>query len=110
MTSPFFLTLVDSLGVKQVLRFSGIEYQGSRNVSGPRGATAPTRFTLTATREADTVNLDVHVTDALATEMTASDFHRVFLQMRGSFTVRGKVIGQIVADSGSGFFETYVMP
>lgn len=96
--SPFFLTLVDSLGVRQVLRFGKIDYEGP----------GPTRFTLTAARDADTVKLDVQVLDVLPTEMTASEFRRVFLQMRGRFAVNGKVLGQAVADSGMGFFETYL--
>jgi hypothetical protein len=96
--------------VKQVLRFRSIEYEGAREIAGPPGASAPDRFSLVATREADTVRLDVRVLDALATEMSASRFRRVFLQMRGRFTLTGKLIGETVADSGTGFFETYVTP
>ena len=98
VNSPFFLTLVDSLGVKQVLRFHRIQYQG----------TPPTRFTLVGTRETDTARLEVRVGDVLATEMRASKFRRIFLQMRGRFTLAGRVAGETVADSGMGFFETYV--
>jgi hypothetical protein len=107
---PFFLTLVDSLGVKQVLRFDRIRYQGSRPVSGSKQTTAPARFSLVGTREADTVRIAVQVGDVLATEMRASEFRRIFLQMRGRFTLAGRVAGETVADSGSGFFETYVTP
>ena len=107
VTSPFFLTLADSLGVRQVLRFGTIAYEGARPAQGPTGASAPERFTLVATREADTVRLGVEVEHALATEMAASSFRRVFLQMRGRFRLEGQVGGQAVADSGSGFFETY---
>jgi hypothetical protein len=96
--SPFFLTLVDSLGVKQVLRFDRIRYQGAR----------PDQFTLVGTREADTVRIDVQVGDVMATEMKASEFRRIFLQMRGRFSLAGRVAGETVADSGTGFFETYV--
>jgi hypothetical protein len=110
VSSPFFLTLVDSLGVKQVLRFNRIRYQGARPVSGSRGITAPARFTLVGTREADTVRLDVQVGDVLPTEMRATEFRRVFLQMRGRFALAGRVAGEIVADSGTGFFETYITP
>ena len=99
-TSPFFLTLVDSVGVKQILRFDRIRYQGD----------PPTRFSLVGTREADTVHIEVQVGDVLATEMGASDFRRVFLQMRGRFSLAGRLGGEAVADSGTGFFETYVTP
>lgn len=108
VASPFFLTLVDSLGLKQVLRFSRIEYRGSRPVVGAGAAHAPASFSLTARREADTVRLEVQVSDAVATEMPVADFRRVFLQMRGRFSLAGRVAGNAVADSGSGFFETYV--
>ncbi|HET6777484.1 MAG TPA: hypothetical protein VFH26_01210, partial [Gemmatimonadales bacterium] len=33
-TAPFFLALVDSLGVKQVLRFTSIDYTGARPAAG----------------------------------------------------------------------------
>jgi hypothetical protein len=48
------------------------------------------------------------VVDALATAMGSGGFRRVFLQMRASFMLAGRVLGQVVADSGSGFFETYL--
>ena len=105
---PFFLTLADSLGVKQVLRFTGIKYQGARPVPGSGRVTAPAQFTLLGTREVDTVRIDVRVGDVLATEMRASKLRRTFLQMRGRFTLTGRVAGETVADSGIGFFETYV--
>jgi hypothetical protein len=105
--APFFLTLVDSLGVKQVLRFSRIRYRGTRPVSGAK-ASSPENFDLLATSNSDTLRLAVRVTDALATEAGTTDFRRVFLQMRGRFTVSGRVLGEVLADTGSGFFETYV--
>jgi hypothetical protein len=108
--SPFFLTVVDSSGVKQVLRFSRISYSGSRAASGPRGLTAPARISLIATRESDTLRLSVNVADALGTEMATSGFRRVFLQMRGSFRLAGTLLGQEVTDAGTGFFETYLIP
>jgi hypothetical protein len=108
--TPFFLSVLDSLGVKQVLRFSRIEYQGKRETSGAVRASAPTRFSLLGSRESDTLRLDVRVVDALGTEMGAGGFRRVFLQMRGHFTVTGRLLGQTLADSGTGFFETYVVP
>ncbi len=106
--SPFFLTLVDSSGVKQVLRVNRISYEGARPVAGSARARAPRRFSLTGIRDADSVRLDVSIVDALATEMAAGEFRRVFLQMRGRFKVAGRVGGEAVVDSGMGFFETYV--
>jgi hypothetical protein len=108
--SPFFLALVDSLGVKQVLRFSDIRYSGATRAAGTTSARAPARFSLTATRDADTLRLDVQVDDALGTGMGVGGLRRVFFQMRGRFTATGRVLGETVADSGAGFFETYAVP
>jgi hypothetical protein len=107
-TTPFFLALVDSMGVKQVLRFTDIRYEGRRRVAGAKSASAPDRFSLIATHEEDSVRLSVSVVDALGTNMKAGNFRRIFLQMRGSFELAGRVAGQTVADSGMGFFETYL--
>ena len=106
--SPFFLSLVDSLGVRQILRFTTIEYRGSRPAAGLPGALAPRSFGLVASRLADTVHLEVEVADALASGMDLGGMPRAFLQMRGSFTLLGRVNGKVVADTGQGFFETYV--
>lgn len=105
---PFFLTLVDSLGVRQVLRFRRIDYEGTRPAAGVAGARAPARFRVDAAREGDTLHLSVEVGDALATPMRGEGPGRRFLQMRGRFVVRGRVGGAALADSGTGFFETYV--
>ncbi len=106
--TPFFLALVDSLGVRQVLRFHRIRYEGARRAAGGAGVLAPAGFRLDAARDADTVHLSVAIGDALATRMRAEGLARHFLQMPGRFTVRGRVGGAVVADSGTGFFETYV--
>jgi hypothetical protein len=107
-TSPFFLALVDSLGVRRVLRFGRIQYRGSRPADGLRGARAPERFTLAGTWDSDTVTLSVEVDHALATEAAASSHRRVFLQMRGRFELSGSLLGDPVRDRGQGFFETYL--
>ena len=107
--APFFLAAVDSMGIRQVLRFREIDYRGA----GPAvasGVRAPASFVLTAAREADTLRLHVGVDDALGSVSAAADFRRYFLQMRGRFTLRGRFAGETVGDSGSGFFETYVKP
>jgi hypothetical protein len=108
--APFFLTVVDSLGVRQVLRFRRIDYRGAHLAEGEHGARAPEHFSLLAARDADTVRLEVQVDNALASRMRAEGLRRYFLQMRGRFTLTGHLSGQAVTDSGSGFFETYVKP
>ena len=72
------------------------------------GVSAPRRLSLLAARLADTVRLDVSIGDVLASEAGVGGTRGAFLQMRGRFQVRGRVEGEDVADSGSGFFETYV--
>ena len=54
-SSPFFLALADSLGVRRVLRFGRIDYRGARPADGLAGVRAPERFSLIGTWEADTV-------------------------------------------------------
>jgi hypothetical protein len=107
VTSPFMLGLVDSLGVRQVLRFDHLAYEGALPAEGAPGAPAPARFSIVATRGADSVRLAVEVEHALATDMGAPAFRRLFFQMRGRFTLSGRVAGAEVSDTGSGFFETY---
>ena len=107
-SSPFFLALADSLGVRRVLRFGRIDYRGSRPADGLAGVRAPERFSLIGTWEADTVRLSVQVDHALASEVAASTHRRTFLQMRGRFELSGQVLGDSLYDRGEGFFETYL--
>jgi hypothetical protein len=106
--SPFFLAAVDSLGVAQVMRFGQINYTGTRPLPG--SMRSPREFQLVATRERDTLVLEVRVEDAQGTTMQTSAGRRDFIQMRGRFTLSGRLLGQLVADTGQGFFETYVVP
>lgn len=105
--APYFLAAVDSQGVRQILRFGAIDYQGRRPVPGVDGVVAPDSFRFRAVREPDTVEVAVSVLDLQATRSDLGG-GRVFLQMRGAFRVRGRLLGAAVADSGLGFFETFV--
>jgi hypothetical protein len=69
---------------------------------------APEQFSLAAARGGDSVRLRGVVEDAAATRMGAGGFSRYFLQLRARFTLEGRIAGAAVADSGRGFFETYV--
>ena len=53
------------------------------------------------------MTLAVDVEHALATEMNAASFRRLFFQMRGRFARTGRMGGTEVSDTGRGFFETY---
>ena len=112
--APFFLAAFDSLGLRQVLRFGAVDYSGRRPVVSTSEArreqrlAAPAAFDLDATRQQDTVHLAVDVIDALASRTAAASFGRYFVQMRGTFSLTGRLTGTAVSDSGRGFFETYV--
>jgi len=100
--SPFFLALVDSLGVRQVLRFSSVEFTGT--------TAAPRALRLVATQGEDTVAVSVQVTAAQASRVAGGGFRREFLQMRGRFTLEARLQGRVVRDEGMGFFETWRGP
>lgn len=97
--SPFFLALVDSLGVRQVLRFAAVEFTGTTE--------APRALRLVATQGSDTVAVTVQVTAAQANQVDGGTFRRAFLQMRGRFTLEARLQGRQLRDQGMGFFETW---
>lgn len=106
-SAPFFLALFDTLGVQQVYRFREVAGFGQRRIPGELNATAPDSLRLVATRFADTLDLRIRVVDVHATR-PPNGGGRVFLQMRGAWTLRGTAAGAAVADSGRGFFEKWV--
>ncbi|MEO8295192.1 MAG: hypothetical protein ABI613_06720 [Gemmatimonadota bacterium] len=104
---PFFFSLVDSLGIRQVLRGREITYRGSQPTAGGEGVSAPATFEFIAGRNRDSVRVTVQVHEAVATRMGTSTLQRHFLQMRGSFVLSGMIAGQVVNERGDGFFETF---
>jgi len=98
--SPYFLAVVDSLGVKQVLRFATIDYRI------PPGTSVPSGLSLIAARGADTLRVEVQVLAAQATPVAFAP--KEFLQLRGAFTASGRLLGAAFSDQGLGFFETFV--
>lgn len=104
---PFFVSLVDSLGVLQVLRARGIHYRGAQPLANGGGVSAPESFEFSAVRGEDSVRVTVRVREAAGTLMGTSGFRRYFLQMRGEFTLSGLVGGVAVDENGDGFFETW---
>jgi hypothetical protein len=105
---PLFLALEDSLGVEQVYRLDAVERLGARDVPGAPGIVAPDSLRIIAGRGADTLRLTVRITDVAASVSRAAAPGEVFLQMRGRWQMAGTAAGVIVADSGLGFFETWV--
>jgi hypothetical protein len=105
--TPYFLAVVDREGVRQVLRFGRIDYRGETRVEAGSRVVAPRSFTIAATRGADSVLLRVEVLSAQATSQGFGG-GQTFLQMRGAFRLAGRLLGAPAADSGLGFFETFV--
>ncbi|MEO8200087.1 MAG: hypothetical protein ABI679_06145 [Gemmatimonadota bacterium] len=104
---PFFFSIVDSLGIRQVLRARAISYHGEQPVANGGKILAPRNFDFVAARDRDTIRVSVEVREAVATLMSTGSFQRYFLQMRGQFTLRGALDGKPVVETGNGFFETW---
>jgi hypothetical protein len=109
-TVPFFLGLEDSLGLQQIYRFDAVERIGARPVAGTPGILAPDSLRITAVRHGDTLHVLIRITDVAASRSVPAGPDRVFLQMRGTWRVTGTAAGAMVADSGTGFFETWAKP
>ena len=107
-TGSLFVALVDSLGVRQVFRTPRILYSGARAVPQAPGLRAPAAFEFVAVREGDTVRVVTEIDEVQATRRQVGTGATWFLQMRGRFRLRGTVAGAVAADSGTGFFETYL--
>jgi hypothetical protein len=105
---PFFLGLEDSLGLQQIYRFDAVRRIGGRSVPGMPGIVAPESLRITAARLGDTLDVRIRVTDVTSSRSMAAGPDRVFLQMRGAWRATGTAGGLAVADSGTGFFETWV--
>ena len=105
---PFFLALEDSLGVQQIYRFDAVERFGAQAVAGMPGVSAPDSLRIRASRLDDTLRISVRIVDVAASRSMVAGPDRVFLQMRGVWRATGTAAGVAIADSGSGFFETWV--
>jgi hypothetical protein len=95
------VALVDSLGVRQILRARTVEYRRRSAVEPPSG------FRLLAWRGSDTIAVSATVRDVQSTRRSAAGPGTQFLQLFGDFMLSGSLAGVAVADSGTGFFETY---
>lgn len=110
---PLFVYLVDSLGFRAVMRPATISYQDGRaaTVAG-RQLRVPSRATFADVRGADTLRVELSIDDAIATDMrqsieSVSFGGPYFIQMKGTATISGRLGGEPVSGSGTGFFETY---
>jgi hypothetical protein len=96
-----------------VLRPASITYENSRTATaGGRSIRVPSRAVFADVRGADTLRVELKIEDAIATEMRQSaglpSFGGpYFIQMKGTATISGRLSGEIISGSGTGFFETY---
>ena len=110
---PLFVYLVDSLGFRAVMRPATISYEDGRvaTVAGKQ-IKVPSRAAFADVRGADTLRVELSIDDAIATDMrqsveSVSFGGPYFIQMKGTATISGRLGGEPVSGSGSGFFETY---
>jgi hypothetical protein len=112
-----FLYLVDSLGFRALFRPERIDYEDARTiVVGGHEVRVPARATMADVRGADTLRVELEIEDAIGTDMRrsaerggrgASMLKPYFIQMKGRARLSGRVEGDVLTGTGSGFFETY---
>jgi hypothetical protein len=111
------LYLVDSLGFRALFRPSTIVYEDGRTITidGHR-VRVPATAVMSDVRGDDTVRVELSIEDAIGTDMrrgaergghTASSSLPYFIQMKGIARLSGRVGGEPIGGTGTGFFETY---
>lgn len=110
---PLFVYLIDSLGFRAVMRPATISYEDGRvaTVSG-RQLRVPSRAVFADVRGADTLRVELSIEDAIATDMrqsieSVSLGGPYFIQMKGVASISGRLGGEPISGTGTGFFETY---
>jgi hypothetical protein len=120
---PALVYLVDSLGFRAAFRPKMIHYEDNRTVRiGSSLLHVPSRVSFQDSRGNDTLRVDVTIEDAIATDMgpllerkeaqrgdpLRSEKRRpYFIQMKGTAKLSGRLDGQPLLGTGTGFFETY---
>lgn len=110
---PLFVYLIDSLGFRAVMRPATISYEDGRTTKvGGREIRVPSRAVFADVRGADTLRVELSIEDAIATETRQSaglpQFGGpYFIQMKGTATLSGRLGGEKISGTGTGFFETY---
>jgi hypothetical protein len=119
---PLLVYLIDSLGFRAVFRPKLISYEDTRTIrSGGRVLHVPSRARFSDIRGDDTLSVDISIGDAIATDtrpQNAKEGERgdplgtekarpYFIQMKGTARISGRIEGQPLAGTGTGFFETY---
>ena len=120
---PVLVYLVDSLGFRAVFRPKLISYTDSSTVRIAGGQLhVPSRATFEDARGRDTLHVEITVEDAIATDtrprknvkagergdpLGSEKRHPYFVQMKGTARISGRLDGQPLLGTGTGFFETY---
>ena len=124
---PVLVYLIDSLGFRAVFRPKLISYEDGRIVRiGTTTLRVPSRARFSDTRGDDTLNVDIEIEDAIATDtrprratregegegergdpLGSDKAHPYFIQMKGTARISGRLAGAPLTGTGTGFFETY---
>jgi len=110
---PLFVYLIDSLGFRAVMRPASITYEDGRATTvGGQRIQVPSRAVFTDVRGSDTLRVVLEIEDAIATETRQSaglpSFGGpYFIQMKGTASIDGRLGGEKISGTGTGFFETY---
>jgi hypothetical protein len=110
---PLFVYVVDSLGFKAVMRPATIAYEDGRTATVVgREIRVPSKAVFADVRGADTLRVELDIEDAIATDMRQSVKQPsfggpFFIQMKGTASISGRLGGDPVSGTGTGFFETY---
>ena len=120
---PVLVYLIDSLGFRGVFRPRAITYEDGRTLTaGSTSIAVPSRAVLFDERNGDTLRIELSIEDAIATDMrlqrrevvgmTADTDARggprpYFIQMKGIARISGRLDGERIQGSGTGFFETF---
>ena len=119
---PLLVYVIDSLGFRAVFRPKFISYEDARTIrSGATVLHVPSRARFSDIRGDDTLRVDISIEDAIATDtrpQTAKEGERgdplgtekarpYFIQMKGMARIFGRIEGQPLNGTGTGFFETY---
>jgi hypothetical protein len=117
---PLFLYLVDSLGFRALFRPRTVEYVDARMITvNGREVRVPSSAVIEDARGTDTLRLAITIEDAIGTDTRGALIERgdaggarllrvpYFIQMKGRATLTGRVLGDPLSGTGTGFFETY---
>jgi hypothetical protein len=112
--TPLLVYLIDSLGFRAVFRPAKVSYVDGRQITvDGRTISVPSRATFADARESDTLRVTLDIEDAIGTDTRKSPSALAtvalpyFIQMKGIANISGRVDGQMISGSGTGFFDTY---